>query len=141
MYKITRSYFNDEIVFNIKKFLSQLEKDFRNLVTSPLLRGNQKLNILNQYVYPKLIYPLQITLADLLNKNFLERVDILVRRGVREIYGLPVDTPILVYYTGRKYRGLSMLRVIWETFIQQIAISQKLVYIQDPYLLVVRDLR
>jgi len=40
--------FNDEIVFDRKSFLSQLEKDFRNLVTSPLLRGDQKLNILDQ---------------------------------------------------------------------------------------------
>jgi len=53
--------FNDEIVFDGKSFLSQLKKDFRNLVTSPLLRGDQKLNIIDQYVYPKLIYPMQTT--------------------------------------------------------------------------------
>jgi len=102
--KYLRINFNDEIVFDRKSFLSQLEKDFRNLVTSPLLRGDQKLNILNQYVYPKLIYPMQTTPIDLLDKNFLKRVDMLVRQGTREICGLPADTPIPVYYTGRKYR-------------------------------------
>jgi len=50
--------FNDEIIFDQKEFLINLEKDFRNLVALLLLRGDQKLNILNQYIYPKLIYSL-----------------------------------------------------------------------------------
>lgn len=60
-------------------FVFNLEKDFRNLITSPLLRGDKKINILNQYVYPKLIYPLQTTPIDLLPPAFLERVDVLIR--------------------------------------------------------------
>jgi hypothetical protein len=51
------------------------------------------------------------------------------------------DTPIPVYYTGRKYRGFDMLRVTWKASIQHIAIAQKLALVQDPHLLVVRDLR
>jgi hypothetical protein len=34
----------------------------------------------------------------------------LVKQGVRKICGLLADTTILVYYTGRKYRGIGMLR-------------------------------
>lgn len=83
--------FKDEIIFDQKESLISLERDFRNLVTSPLLIGDQKLNILNQYVYPKLIYPLQTTPVDLLHQSFLERVDMLIRQGVREICGLSAD--------------------------------------------------
>ncbi|CAI6368002.1 unnamed protein product [Macrosiphum euphorbiae] len=119
-------YFKDEIIFDEKEFLISLEKDFRNLVTSPLLRGDQKLNILNQYVYPNLIYPLQTTPVDLLHQSFLKRVDMLIRQGVREICGLPADTPIPVFYSGRKVRGLGMLRTFWEASLQHLAIAQKL---------------
>jgi hypothetical protein len=83
---------------------------------------------------------MQTTPIDLLDKNFLESVDMLVRQGTREICGLPADIPIAVYYTGRKYRELGMLRVSWEASIQHIAIAQKLAFVQDPHLLAVRDL-
>jgi len=62
-------------------------------------------------------------------------------KKVREICGLPANTPIPAYYTGRKYRGLSILRIAWEASIQDIAIAQKLARVQDPHLLAVRDLR
>lgn len=117
--------FKDEIIFDQKEFLISLEKDFRNLVTSPLLRGDQKLNILNRYIYPKLIYPLQTTPVDLHHQSFLERVDMLIRQGVREICGLPADTPIPVFYSGHKVRGLGMLRTFWEASLHYLAIAQK----------------
>lgn len=72
------------------------------LITSPLFRGDQKLNILEQYVFPKLIYPMQTTPLDLLERPFLESIDSIMRQGVREIIGLSADTPIPVYYTNRK---------------------------------------
>lgn len=87
---------------------------FRNRLTSLLLPDDQKLNILNQYVYWKLIYPLQTTRisVNLLKPAFLEPVDMLIRQEVRKIYDLPPDTYLLVHYTGRKYRELSMVIVI-----------------------------
>lgn len=87
---------------------------FRNRLTSLLLPGDQKLNILNQNVYSKLIiYPLKTTRisVNLLKPAFLEPVDMLIRQEVRKIYDLPPDTYLLVHYTGRKYRELSMVIV------------------------------
>jgi len=116
--------FNDEIIFDQKEFLINLEKGFRNFVTSPLLRGDQKLNILNQYAYPKLIYPHQTMSVDLLQQSFLERVDMLIRQGVREICGLPADTSIPVFYYGCKVRRLGMLRTFWEASLQHVQLHR-----------------
>lgn len=54
--KYLRISFIDYIVFDKKQLFINLEKDIRNLVTSPFLRGDQKVNIIDQYVYPKLVY-------------------------------------------------------------------------------------
>lgn len=131
--------FSNGIVFDRQKFLKELESDFRNLITSPLLRGDQKLNILDQYIFPKLVYPLQTTPVDLLEQSFLESVDSLIRQGVREIVGLPADTPIPVYYSGRKVRGLGLVRVSWEASLQHINICNVLLKYQDPHLHIARD--
>jgi len=78
---------------------------------------------------------MKTTPIDLLDKNFIERVDKLITQGTREICGLPADTPLPVYCTGRKHRGLGMIRVTWEASIQHIAIAQKLAIVHDPHLL------
>jgi len=53
---------------------------------------------------------MQTTSLDLLERPFLESIDSIMRQGVREIIGLPADTLIPVDYTGRKFRGLGILR-------------------------------
>lgn len=112
--KYLRVNYTDNIVFDRKKFITELEKDFRTLITSPLLRGDQQLNILEQYVFPKLIYPMQTTPLDLLERPFLESIDSIMRQGVREIIGLPHDTPIPVYYTTLKLMtNIYISLVIW----------------------------
>ncbi|KAL1455693.1 hypothetical protein WDU94_009770 [Cyamophila willieti] len=132
--------FANGIVFDKKNFLTELEKDFRNLVTSALLRGDQKMNILNQYVFPKLVYPMQTTPVDLLETPFLNNVDSLIRQGVREIVGLPSDSPIPVYYSRQNLRGLGLVRVSWEAQLQHINICQTLIKVKDCHLHFVRDL-
>ncbi|KAI5730354.1 hypothetical protein M8J76_012727 [Diaphorina citri] len=131
--------FSNGIVFDKKQFLIELESDFRNLVTSPLLRGDQKINILDQYIFPKLVYPLQTTPVDILEHNFLDSVDSIIRQGVREIIGLPADTPIPVYYARRNFRGLGIVRVTWEASLQHLNICQTLLKTPDPHLHVARD--
>lgn len=39
--------FSNKIIFDLKEFLTSLKKDFRKLVTTPLLCRDQKLNILD----------------------------------------------------------------------------------------------
>jgi hypothetical protein len=96
--KLLEINFKDKIVFDQKQFLINLENDLKNLFTSPLLKSDKKkINILNQYAYPKLIYFLQTTPVNLLQQPFLKRVNIHIRKIVREICALLVDTPI--YYS------------------------------------------
>lgn len=48
---------------------------------------------------------MQTTPIDLFAPGFLEKVDMIIRQGVQEIAGLPADTSLPVYYTGRKLRA------------------------------------
>lgn len=60
------------ILYLIQMLVMNLEKDFRMLIT-PFVSGDQKLNILDQYVYQKLVYPMQTTVVELLDRPFLEQ--------------------------------------------------------------------
>lgn len=77
---------------------------------------------------------MQTTPLDLLERTFLESVDFIMRQEVREIIRLPADTPLLVYYTGRKLHGLRILQVTWEASLQHINICQTLLKISDNHL-------
>jgi hypothetical protein len=68
-------------------------------------------------------------------------VDRLIRQGVREICSLPADTPLPVFYTGHKYRGLGMLRTIWESRVPHIAISKRLSSVGDAHFDAIRDVK
>lgn len=54
---------------------------------------------------------MQTTPVDLLTPGFIENVDMVICQGGQKIVGLPADTPLPVYYTGRKLRGFGILRV------------------------------
>lgn len=53
-----------------------------------------------------------------MDPRFLDKVNMLKRQSIREIRELPANTPIPISYTGCKYRGLGMLRVVWEASLQ-----------------------
>ena len=50
--------FTSELIFD-DSTVEKLNKNLNKLSTSPLLKPDQKLNIINQYIFPILIYPLQ----------------------------------------------------------------------------------
>lgn len=62
----------------------------------------------------------------------------LIRQSIREIYELPADT-LPVYYTGRKYRCLCILRVVWEVFLQHYSIGKTLLHVNDVHFHAIRD--
>lgn len=82
---------------------------------------------------------MQTTPIDLLPPTFLERVDVLIRQGVRQICSLPSETSLLVSYIGRLVRGLGMLRTSWDASMQHLVIIYKISKVQDQHLQVVRD--
>jgi len=49
--------------------------------------------------------------------SFLNDVDKIVKSAVKEIIGLPQDTPNAMLYTSNNLRGLQIMRATWEGFI------------------------
>ena len=83
--------FNDEIVFDEKSVISNLTKNISNLCNSPLLKADQKLSIINEYIWPSLVYPLQCAPLTKIKSKFLNDVDKILRSSAKEIIGLPHD--------------------------------------------------
>src|ERR1700688_1515853 len=105
-----------------------------------MLRADQKLNIMNQYLWPTLIYPFQPAPLNKLLKTFVENVDKIIRSAVKETIGLPGDTPNSMIYSSKKVKGLGIIRTAWECFIQTYSVCLRLLRAQDPYIPHVRNL-
>jgi hypothetical protein len=132
--------FNSTIVIDTSRIIHNLRDDVNKLTSSDLLKPDQKMNVLNQFIWPKLIYPLQCAPINHLTKKFLEDIDIIIRSAVKEIIGLPGDTPTGFVYAPRKFRGLGVMRATWEAHIQHFNICKKLQSVNDEMLCSVRDL-
>lgn len=50
--------FNSELIF-AHSFIETLNTNLDKLASSPLLKPDQKLNVINQYVFPTLVYQMQ----------------------------------------------------------------------------------
>ena len=131
--------FNEEIVLDCSKLITNLNSDLNNLVQSKLLRPDQKLVILNQYIWPTLIYPLQCAPLHRLSEKFLNNLNKLLRSTVKEILGLPGDIPNAMLYAPKKLRGLGLINAKWEANIQHFNICNKLSKINDIHLHHVRN--
>jgi uncharacterized protein YaaW (UPF0174 family) len=109
----------DDIIFNSNDIMIKLTENLNQLSKSILLSADQKLNIVNQYISPTLIYPLQTAKLKEIPKKFLNEGDKIIRSCVREILQLPGDTPNSFLYSDKKYKGLGIIRLEWEAYIQQ----------------------
>ena len=132
--------FQDEIKFNPDKIIASLRLDLENLISTPMLRPDQKLNIVNQYIWPKLIYPLQLAPLHQLPLNFLEDIDKIIRSSVKEMLFLPADIPNSMLYTSKNFRGLQLIRASWEAFLQHCNVCISLVRANNPYVNIFRQL-
>ncbi|KAI5751146.1 hypothetical protein M8J77_004737 [Diaphorina citri] len=125
--------FNDEIKFD-HDVLEVFTKNCQKLITSPLLKPDQKLNVINQYLSPTLIYPLQIAQLSNIPNSLLEGMDIIIRRTVKAIVGLPTHTITSMLYAPRNVRGLGILNCKWELYLQHYSIASKLSSVNDEIL-------
>jgi Reverse transcriptase (RNA-dependent DNA polymerase) len=132
--------FKQEIILDKSKLINTLKSDLEKLVGCPMLRPNQKLTIINQYLWPSLIYPLQTAPLNKLSKGFLEDIDKIVRSAVKEALGLPSETPDSMIYSNRNMKGLGVTQARWEAFVQTYNICMRLSAVQDPYVTEVRNL-
>ena len=112
--------FSNKLIFDheltVKKFSDKLEI----LTKTNLLNSDQKLNVLNQYVSPCLIYPFQTAPLKSLNKQYLEDINKIIRSCVKEILQLPSDSPNGFLYSAKSVKGLQIFNSFWEAHLQQI---------------------
>ena len=125
--------FNSELVFD-KLIIKDLTEKINTLSTSPLLTNIQKLNLLNQYLLPMLVYPFQSAPLDKIPKEALLTLDLSIRNSVKAIVGLPTSTSTDMIYAPRKLRGLGVLCCQWEVFLQQYQINSRLLAVPDELL-------
>ncbi|KAG4080368.1 hypothetical protein HA402_006706 [Bradysia odoriphaga] len=122
--------FTSELIFD-DSTIQKLNKNLNNLSTSPLLKPDQKLNIVNQYIFPTLIFPLQTAPINKIPSYVTEGLDVMIRRTTKEIIGLPMRTNDNLFYAPRRLRGLGLLKSSWEVHLQHFAIAKKLPNIDD----------
>jgi len=132
--------FSDEVDFDAPAVIKALQENLEKLTKSPLLRADQKLSVLNQYIWPTLVYPLQCAPLHRLSKQFLMDVDKMLRSAVKQIVEIPTATPDAFLYASRKYRGMAIMCASWEAFLQHFAICSKLQQVDDEHLALCRDL-
>ena len=122
--------FNSELLFD-NTCINNLNKNLHLLSTTPVLKPDQKLNIINQYIFPTLVYPLQSAPINKIPAYITDGLDVMIRRTVKEIIGLPMSTTDSLFYSPRKLRGLGLFRAAWEVYLQHFAISKKLSQVND----------
>ncbi|KAJ4427272.1 hypothetical protein ANN_24890 [Periplaneta americana] len=132
--------FSDEIKFDIAKVINNLNNKIQALTSTYLLKPEQKLNVLNMYIWPILVYPLQNAPLHQLSDRFLEDVDKLIKSSVKEILCLPGDTPDAMLYTERKYKGLSLFKAQWEAYLQHLNICNTLLRTSNPLVVSTRNI-
>jgi hypothetical protein len=132
--------FQDEIVFDVKKLSANIAKDVDTLAKSPLLTAGQKLDLLNQFIWPSFVYPLQSVPLDKIPAHFAKTMDTVIRSAVKQILGISHDIPDAQLYSPQRLRGLGIVCIQWEQYLQHLSICQKLVHVEDPILQATRNL-
>ena len=110
--------FAGEIVLDEAGILTKLDKSLQTLESCTLLHPDQKFSIINQYLWPTLIYPLQCAPLHTLSMGFLGKIDDFVRGSVKNILSVPSSLPTNMVYSSKKYKGLGIFRATQEAFTQ-----------------------
>jgi len=132
--------FNDEITLDKDTLCKNLITNLNCLGSSPLLNGQQKLNIMKIYIWPKFIYPLQSANLKLLPQCFLENLDKIIRSSTKEILQLPSDYPSMALYSSTKKKGIGLIRSKWEGPLQVFNIANILLHNKNKYVKELRNL-
>ena len=123
--------FTSELVFN-EAIITELTGNMNNLLETPLLQQDQKLSILNQYILPKLTYPLQMAPINKIPKQHLTMLDRTIRQTAKGALGLPIHSaPNSMLYSPRRYRGLGLVHAESEVQLQHFAIARRLRAVED----------
>ncbi|OQV25933.1 hypothetical protein BV898_00075 [Hypsibius exemplaris] len=131
----------DQPAFDHEKMIQSLTDSMEKLARNNLLHSDQKLNIINQFMWPQLIYSLQTAPLNTFPNGRLQGVDQVVRSTVKEIVQLPADTPNSFFYAPRKFKGLGLMNAEWKASLPHINICFALEKDGNPLVFGVRNLR
>lgn len=84
-------------------------------------------------------YPLQAAPIIKIPQYVTDGVDVMIRRTVKSIIGLPQRTNDNIFYSPRKLRDLGLFRESWEIFHQHYSLASKLARINDGLFQAVSD--
>lgn len=126
--------FQNEIVFNKEEIIKSVSNKLEKLASTPFLKSMQKLFVLNNYIWPTLIYPLQCAPLNKLSMVFLNDVDLVFRSGIKEILELPNDFPSSILYSPKDTKGMGIIKVSWEAYLQHINICKVLLKENNKYI-------
>lgn len=132
--------FQDQLVLDEEKIITSFSDNMNKLISTPTLYPEQKISIINQYIWPQLIYPFQTCSTARLKLSFLSDIDKIIRNTLKSIMGMPDDMPTSMIYSSCKNKGLGILRASWEAFIQSYNICEVLRKCNDPMVNFFRDL-
>ena len=132
---------NSEIVLDRPGTIQSMESSLNKIVSSPFLYPQQKLVMVNYFVWPSMIYMLQCAPIEKLGKQFLADLDSTFRATYRSIASLPNETPIDYFYTAKKMRGLECIRPTWEANLQHINMCHILMRADEPIINKMRNLQ
>jgi len=79
--------FREEIIFDEDQVMKNLHADLEKLVSTQMLHPHQKIKIMCEYIWPKVVYPFQNAPLSKLRKVFLEKMDVMIRSIAKEIIG------------------------------------------------------
>lgn len=100
--------FREQVMLDKEATIKNLGEKIDKVAKSPYLKADQKLKILNTYVWPVLTYKLQTTPLDRWSIPFVDDLDKMIRSAVKQILEIPKDVPDALIYTSRNVRGLQM---------------------------------
>jgi hypothetical protein len=132
--------FRSEIVLNKENIIKSLNNKIELLVKSPYLKSLQKFYILNNCIWPTLIYPFQCAPLPKLATGFLNDVDLIFRTAAKEVLELPNDFASSILYAPKRFKGLGVTKAYWEAHIQHINICKSLIMLNDPYIVKFQNL-
>uniref|UniRef100_A0A8D9B128 Reverse transcriptase n=1 Tax=Cacopsylla melanoneura TaxID=428564 RepID=A0A8D9B128_9HEMI len=110
----------DQIILNKEETVSILNDNINKVVKTPYLKSDQKLTVLNTYIWPILTFKLQHTPIDRWTVPFVDDLDKMVRSAIKQILDLPKDIPDAALYSSKNLRGLQVFRFSWEILIQRL---------------------
>ena len=97
-----------------------------------MLRPDQKLKVLKDYLWPTLVYPFQNAPLIKLSKQFPDSIDKIIKSSAREMLMLPTSTPTNILYSSTKVKGIGLIRAQWEAGIQNLNSLEVLIRSQHP---------